>query len=120
MWSTLADVQRQGNQKDHVLVSRHFQVHSAGTAAEGEAAPRIDGVVETGVHETAGSRLRLVRGHRHRYNGRAEHERILLASGASCCVARNQNNSARQLLDSDFDLCVVIDTEEPAVRAIEP
>ena len=96
MWSTLADVQRQGNQEDHVLVSRHCQVHSAGTAAKGESAPLIDGVVETEVHETAGSRLRLLRGHRHRYNGRAVHERVVLASGASCRVARSENNSARQ------------------------
>ena len=101
MWSTLADVQRQRNQKDHVLVSRHFQVHSAGTAAEGESAPHIDGVVETGVYETAGSRLRLVRGHRHRYNARAVHKRVFSGIGRQLpcgekrkqfCKAKSETN----------------------------
>ena len=132
----VADVQRQENQEDHVLVFKHCHVsrdearvigvgeanvralEDDGTYAEGGSRPLTNGVVETAVGQVVGPRLRLVRGHRLRYNGRAEHEGIVLASGASCCVARNQNNSARQLLDSGFDLCVVID--EPAVRAIEP
>ena len=76
-WSTFADVQRPGDQKDHVLMPRHSQVprgealvidvagaivralQDDGTYAEGVSRPLKNGVVEVAVGEIVGPGLRL-------------------------------------------------------------